>query len=237
MIGRLHPRSAFILSAVFVYLSVTECEAALVTLPTSLNPGDSYRLAFVTSTTRNAASTQIADYNAFVLAAANNVPALVALGTTWTAIASTSTVDARDNTNTNPNVATGEPIFLLNDTLVANDYADLWDNSLQAPINFTEIETTRTDTAWTGTNGFGQKDQFGLYLGNVNGVEVGSAGATDGYWIGAGYTLNNNEERPLYAISGVLTAVPEPASAMLLALGGLLAFVRRGRGRHGSLLV
>lgn len=218
MTGRPQIRNVLVLSAVFVYLSVAECQATLVTLPTSLNPGDSYRLAFITSTTRDAASTQIADYNAFVQAAANNMPALVALGTNWTAIASTSTVDARDNTSTNPTFATGERIFLLNDTLVANDYSDLWDNSILTPINFTEIETIRSDTAWTGTNALGQKDPFNLYLGSAIGVEVGSAAATDGYWIGAGYTINNLEVRPLYAISGVLTAVPEPASIAFVGL-------------------
>lgn len=227
MTGRPQFRSVLVLSAVFVYLSVAECQATLVTLPTSLNPGDSYRLAFITSTTRDAASTQIADYNTFVQAAANNVPALVALGTSWTAIASTSTVDARDNTSTNPTFATGERIYLLNDTLVANDYSDLWDNSILAPLNFTEIETTRTDTAWTGTNGLGQKDPFSLYLGSAIGVEVGSAAATDGYWIGAGYTIDNSEVRPLYAISGILAAVPEPCSVVLAAMAiGSLLFVR-----------
>ncbi len=63
-------------------------------------PGDFYRLAFVTSTTRDAVPTDIADYNAFVTATAEAVPELLALGTTWSVIGSTASVDARDNTGT-----------------------------------------------------------------------------------------------------------------------------------------
>ena len=37
-------------------------------IPTGINAGDSFRLIFVTSTTRNAQSSNIADYNTFVQA-------------------------------------------------------------------------------------------------------------------------------------------------------------------------
>ncbi|MFM7909129.1 MAG: PEP-CTERM sorting domain-containing protein, partial [Microcystis sp.] len=40
-------------------------QAALVVLPSGLNPGDQYRLVFVTSGTRNATTTDINDYNTF----------------------------------------------------------------------------------------------------------------------------------------------------------------------------
>jgi hypothetical protein len=93
------------------------------TVPSGLSPGDKYRLAFVTSTTRDATSSDIADYNAFVTAVANTVPALTELGTTWTAIGSTAAVDARDNTNTNPGNAEGVPIYLLDGTLLVRAVA------------------------------------------------------------------------------------------------------------------
>jgi len=53
-------------------LMATLCSAAvtthaqIVTVPPGLNPGDPYRLVFVTSTTRDALSSAIADYNSFV---------------------------------------------------------------------------------------------------------------------------------------------------------------------------
>ena len=61
-------------------------QAAPITVPTSLNPGDTYRLAFETSTTTDATSTSIADYNTFVTGVATGVGELNDLGTTWTAI-------------------------------------------------------------------------------------------------------------------------------------------------------
>ena len=68
---------------------------APIAIPPGLNPGDQYRLAFVTSTTRDATSGNIAVYNEFVTASATAQAELNALGTTWTAIASTGDVDAR----------------------------------------------------------------------------------------------------------------------------------------------
>ena len=89
--------------------------AAIVTTPTDLSFGDQYRLAFVTSTTRDPTSSDIGVYNMFVTTAANTQADLVALGTTWTAIGSTFTTDARDNTGTNPS-STGVPIYRLSIT-------------------------------------------------------------------------------------------------------------------------
>ncbi|MBI1923977.1 hypothetical protein HYR99_06980 [Candidatus Poribacteria bacterium] len=87
-----------------------------ITVPTSLTPGAQYRLAFVTSTTRDALSSNIADYNTFVSNAANAVPELAALGTTWRAIASTLTSDARTD------FFHSVPIFLLNDTQLSQTF-------------------------------------------------------------------------------------------------------------------
>ena len=111
--------SLLLFHASFVLAPLT-ASAAPITVPTGLNPGDQYRLAFVTSTTRDATSSNIADYNAFVTAAANSVPQFVALGTTWHAIGSTAAVAARDNTNTNFTVnPSGQPIYNLKGTLLS----------------------------------------------------------------------------------------------------------------------
>ena len=45
--------------------------AAPITVPTDLNPGDSYRLVFASSGARDYTSTNIADYNNFVQSAAD----------------------------------------------------------------------------------------------------------------------------------------------------------------------
>ncbi len=47
-------------------LTATSALSVPITVPTGLAPGAQYRLAFVSSTTRNAASTDIHVYNTFV---------------------------------------------------------------------------------------------------------------------------------------------------------------------------
>ncbi len=91
--------------------------AVPITVPTDLNPGDQYRLAFVTSTITNPFSSDIETYNSYVTGRANTVPELVALGTTWKVIGSTAATDARDNTHTNPFLdRVGVPLYMLDDS-------------------------------------------------------------------------------------------------------------------------
>jgi hypothetical protein len=205
--------------------------AAPVTIPLGLNPGDEYRLVFVTSTTRDATSTNIADYNAFVSAAANTQQALVALGTSWAAIASTGTVDARDNTGTNP-VATGVPIYLLDGvSLVANDNTDLWDGGIINPIMITEAGAALNTLVWTGTTRFGIAGPGfpqGSPLGSVtNDVIRGISSSVGPSWVdGTGTPAAALSS--FYALSGVLivpTVVPEPGTLFLFVLGLLLVSV------------
>ena len=119
----------------------------IITEPTSLSPGDSYRLAFLTSQTHNAVSPDIGVYNTFVDGLGDNV-----IASDWRVIGSTSTVDARDNTGTNP-IDVGVPIFMLNDVLLANSNADLWDGSIASPLKFRDdgIFNGGTGFVWTGT--------------------------------------------------------------------------------------
>ena len=121
--------------------------AAPITTPPDLQPGNQFRLVFVTSTMRDATSGAVANYNAFVSGVAASVPQLAALGTQWTAIASTSAIDARDNTGTNPNTSTGFPIYNLGGFRLADDYADLWDGTLLTPVDYNEVSAGKTTSA------------------------------------------------------------------------------------------
>ncbi|QTN33652.1 hypothetical protein HZ994_15485 [Akkermansiaceae bacterium] len=94
--------------------------------------GDTYRIIFITSTQRPADSTDIADYNSFVQGVAN---AAGYGAVNWTAIGSTLTVDAIDNTNT---TGTGVGIFNIKNVKIADSYEDFWDGSLDAGINYDE---------------------------------------------------------------------------------------------------
>ncbi len=183
-------RSIAFIAACVVMLSPANVFAAIITQPTSLSLGDTYRLAFVTSTARDATSTNIADYNTFVTLAANAVPALASLGTTWTAIGSTATVAARDNTDTVPSTvpggSLGVPIFLLNDTKLVDSNDDLWDGSIDVLLNRTELDTAIVAQVWTGTTSAGLADS----------ADFDQDGDTDGadflaYQIGFGIVAPN----------------------------------------------
>ena len=90
-----------------------------------------FRLLFATSGTRNAASTDIADYNAFVqTAAAGGHGAIRDHAAGFRVVASTAAVDARDNTGTTHTTEdTGLPIYWLGGNKAADDYEDFYDES------------------------------------------------------------------------------------------------------------
>lgn len=220
--------------------------AAPITVPTDLNPGDHYRLAFVTSTTRDATSADIADYNAFVTAAANSVPDLLALGTTWTAIGSTAAVDARDNTGTNPTMSTGVPIYRLDDTRIANNNADLWDATLIDKLDTVEdggpagLAHPASTLVWTGTRSDGTVFST-AGLGGASGTSAaGGFTSATSHWVVVGFP-QLQILLPLYAISAELTVVPEPGTMILACVGAaalagcmLRRRVHRKRGYHNT---
>ncbi|TRU30401.1 MAG: PEP-CTERM sorting domain-containing protein [Microcystis aeruginosa Ma_QC_B_20070730_S2] len=207
-------------------------QAALVVVPPGLNPGDQFRLVFVTSGTRDATRSNINDYNTFVTnqvtgsaLATELTNAGFNLGTiTWKAIGSTSSVAARDNTGTNPS-STGVPIYLIDGNRVANNNGDLWDGTILTAINRTQNDSPNiVSSVWTGTNNDGTAV---LSLGGFS-VLSGSSSAVNGTWIAA-----NDGPPPfslrLYSMSSVLTvptpavSVPEPSSLLgLITLGGLM---------------
>jgi hypothetical protein len=193
-------------------LAAGTLQAQITTVPPSLNTGDEYRLIFVTSGTRDASSTDIADYNAFVSGAANAVTQLADLGTTWTAVASTATVDAIDNTNSNPSGGTGVPIFVLDGSQMATDYANLWFATTHPTgPEFTELgDSVFATDVWTGTS-----LQSGLQgqvvptkgLGTAT-PHRGLAGATTTGWLDGAAGVPNSAALRLYGMSDILTVPP-----------------------------
>ncbi|NCQ94899.1 MAG: PEP-CTERM sorting domain-containing protein [Microcystis wesenbergii Mw_QC_S_20081001_S30D] len=213
-------------------------QAALVVVPPGLNPGDQFRLVFVTSGTRDATSSNINDYNTFVTnqvtgsaLATELTNAGFNLGTiTWKAIGSTPTVAARDNTGTNPS-STGVPIYLIDGNRVANNNGDLWDGSIQTAINRTQSDTVLSTRVWTGTDTSGVPAfcSFGSGCG-----ATGDAGSTGLGWIFSNPSVDADDDgvRPLYslyAMSSLLTvpqsvSVPESTVPVVgfITLGGLM---------------
>ena len=216
-------------------------QAAIITTPTGLVAGDQYRLVFVTSTTTAATSSDIAFYNAFVTAAAalntdlDTFSGTVEGTTTWTAIASTATDNALANTGTTPGTdGTGVPIYLLNDTVFASNYTALWDSNIQNPLQINESGNSSGNiSVWTGSTSSGTEDvdSLGDSIVNYGANRFYNDVSQSSYWISRNFSAANTTENSMYAISGVLTVVPEPSSFALL--GGLLALghvmVRRRR--------
>ena len=127
--------------------------------PAGLNAGDKFRLLFVTSDKRDATSTDIADYNSFVQsAAAAGHAAIRGYSAGFRALASTESVDARDNTAT---TGTGVPIYWLNSSILADDNADLYDGGWANESQRTNERGTTTviDTSvvWSGSTDDGRK--------------------------------------------------------------------------------
>jgi hypothetical protein len=209
-------------------LTLTPAASAQIqTVPSGLNPGDSYRLVFVTSTTRDASSSNIADYNTFVSGRAAAVPALAALPTTWTAIAATSAVDVRANTATDPvaNAGTSVPIYQLGGLRVADGYTDLWDDSIANAISITETGTSVNVKVWTGVGStFANEYRLGTGGWNWYGKSAGTVKTPHANRVGGtGWTANLDQTgtTPLafYAISGIIT-VPLLGSDLLSFIWG-----------------
>ena len=211
-----------------------------VTVPQGLKAGDRYRLVFVTSAKTwafpgadPAAPKSLDDYNAFATKTATAVPALSALGTSWKAVVSVSPangtpVSAKSNTKTDPAAdGAGVPIYNLAGALVANDNSDLWDGTIQNPIDMTELGTSPPDLGgdkhlvWTGTTSSGDATSgWSLlvpgswkYFGNamltdtINGNPtvswIASLGPQQGWpWDGG----TDKTPMPIYVMSGILTA-------------------------------
>ena len=233
--------------------TASAAQAALVVVPPDLAVGDQYRLVFVTEGKRDATSTDIDDYNNFVtsqvrlsilpgttdtaLYQALNAAGIDPNTITWKAIGSTASVDARDNTGTNPTLSTGVPIYLIDGNRVANNNADLWDGSIQTAINRTPDDLQLNELVWTGTNNNGTAENGRLGGGSLGQVRYGRASSITAEWI----TMDDSNRfgiSRLYGISSVLTVptpavtVPEPSSLLgFITLGGLMlgGAVRKAR--------
>ena len=189
-------------------------------IPSGLGAGDSFRLLFVTSTTRSAASSTIGDYDTHVrTAAAAGHADIRAYSTHFKVLGSTASVDARDHTETTYTASNkGVPIYWLNGAIAADNYEDLYDGT------------------WAGS----RSNELGAFVSSFLHVNTGSKndgtkhanplGSTPdvryGIRLPAGQVLSSgNASRGLltqyYALSGVFTvasatAPPPPAAPTTL---------------------
>ncbi len=178
------------------------------TQPVGLQPGEQYRILFVTDSSRDATSSDIADYDSLVTADADAAPELTTLNTSWRAVASTPSVDAI--VHTGMDTGSGVPIYRPDGIRIADDYGHLFagaGSQRYAPPSITASGATTASRTWTGSHAYGHADQP---LGDASGISRNGAPAeTTYYWIYANAQSQTNS-RPLYAMSAVIS-VPFPA--------------------------
>ena len=207
--------SVFALAA----MAAGTASAGSIATPTGLDPGNQFRIVFVTTTTTPATSSDLSTYDSVVSSDATgytyggNSP-------TWQAIVSSSTIDARDHIGL---LSTSViPLYTVDGTKVST--GNLWSGTLLSPINRYIDGSTHNYGAYTGTQADGTKSNPVGPVG-TDWTNIGQSNATNSQWT-AWTQADPVSLRNLYGISDVLTvpaAVPEPSTVMLVGLGGLAA--------------
>jgi hypothetical protein len=196
----------------------------------TLPPGSEYQLIFVTTGARDAMSKNIADYNAFVTAQAELNPSFPA-GVTWSAVASTAAVAARDNAVNPPAV----PVYNTAGMLLCTGTSSLYNTPLLlAAPDYDENGGLNQAAVWTGS---GRDGTIGGGLGNgAAGVESTIVGfpETISDWL-SGSVASPDNDLSLYGLSSPITVpAPEPSTLALLVPGLVaLAAILFGRFRYG----
>ena len=128
---------------------------ASVVLPQGLQPGEQYRIAFVTSGHVYAQNRWMPYYNDFVNAAANNSEELSKLDLSWRAIAGGDNGGVTAAANSLTRIGTDDPdlpIYTLDGQLFATGNQQLWSGELSTFIHVDEFgNTVGQDRVWTGT--------------------------------------------------------------------------------------
>jgi len=191
-------------------------------------PGVSdYYIAFNSADTTDATSSSIATYNSFVASEAAQNTLLPS--TTWYAIGSTATTDALANLGCPAAACSDVPVYLVDGTEVATSLANLFAGVILNTIDEDQFGNNNENYVWTGSNSDGTAS---------TGNELGSSDPEIGWpietsiMIDIGFSNDSTSENSVYGIGQIVTAVPEPASGVLLAIGGLAAAAIRRRLRR-----
>ena len=222
-----------VLVAVGLTLLANSASAAINT-PPGLQLGDKFHLVFVTSGSTQAFTSNppISGYDFFVYneAALNGLTTYYDSFVDWYALGSFSQFagpDVSAISRFNPSF----PVYRLDGVKIANDGADLWDSTIQNPLNVAPDLSTVNSIVWTGSEANGSPAINNATLNNgANNPRAGTSFVTFSNWIAA-VDFPFSTELHLYAFSSELTVIPEPGTLVLIsaAMGGFLAMRRRRR--------
>ena len=154
--------------------------------PSGLVAGNEFRLLFLTHRTVDPTSSDIDDYNDYAQSQANlsgfTHRAIRPYHAGFRVVASTSAVAARDNSGTSyTNDDTGLPIYWLNGSKVADDYADFydgdWDDEANPRFRDGNVDFQNNGEVWTGSTSTGTAKSSAL---GASSVTIGRLNGTGG---------------------------------------------------------
>ncbi len=197
--------------------------------PSGLNPGDEFRLMFVTADTRDATATDIGTYDSFVQASAVGShsggahKAVRSYASLFSAVGSTSTVDARTHLGMDPNVSADADVavYWLNGSQAAANnsgfWSGTWTNSAQAGRRTAAGSApSAASLVWTGTKTDGTSAKSpDQYLGSAGNVAVGDNGNSVPIVTAASARTSL---LPLYGVSGVFRVGNPHGTALSIRL-------------------
>jgi hypothetical protein len=206
--------------------------ATLIESIAALEENAMYRVLFVTSSSRDATSSSITDYNDFVSTAAASGSVTGSLGLTWKALASTSGVNAQMNTGVFNSDFSLVTMFNTAGEIVATTGANFWEAPLNFPISYTEDAIGVASSVHTGTESGGTGGAI-YALGNTYSINADVTQFTQNCYIYCEVSLSTNQ-LSLYGVSAIVLKpqadVPEPGTVILLSLGlACLSFARYRR--------
>ena len=206
--------SVFALAAI----AAGTASAGSIATPTGLNPGDQFRIVFLSTTTTSATNSNLSTYDSIVSSDATgytyggNSPI-------WKAIVSSAGIDAKDHIGLQSTSVV--PLYTVSGTIVSG--GNLWSGALLNQITVRIDGTPANESVWTGTSEYGTG--YAQYTMGSQSVRYGASATVSSDWISQA-VYDSGFPAYIYGISEVLTvpsAVPEPSTVMLVGLGGLAA--------------
>lgn len=193
-------------------------------IPDGVEAGDEFRLVFVTQEKRNARSSDIADYDAFVRTSAGSSSAHAALrayAQHFKAVGSTSTVNARDHLGMDPNNGDHQdvPVYWVGGPraapgnsvvfkLTGNARSSVGWESVGRYASGAVVPSGTARRVWTGSRDDGTRRGPGAFLGAPTSAGWARAEQTSNHIIDGVGSANTNYS--LYGMSAVFRAEAAP---------------------------